>query len=279
MLDPWLVLDTLDRGGKDVGDPKGGRVARPRQKRPPAFLFAVALLRPLLMLLTRRRWSGAEHLVIDGGSVVVANHTSYADPLVVAHYLNDNGIHPNFLGKVEVFQVPVIGALLKAAGQIPVYRDTGQAADAYRAAVAAVNEGRCVTIYPEATLTRDPDLWPMRGKTGAARIALQTRCPVIPVAQWGAEQIIGPYSSRLDLLPRKEVIVRAGPPVDLSDLHERGISRDVLAEATDRIMAAIAALLEDLRGEQAPAERFDPRAAGLPGTGHPGTGTSQKGTS
>ena len=207
-------------------------MARPRQKRPPAFLFAVALLRPLLMLLTRRRWSGAEHLVIDGGSVVVANHTSYADPLVVAHYLNDNGIHPNFLGKVEVFQVPVIGALLKAAGQIPVYRDTGQAADAYRAAVAAVNEGRCVTIYPEATLTRDPDLWPMRGKTGAARIALQTRCPVIPVAQWGAEQIIGPYSSRLDLLPRKEVIVRAGPPVDLSDLHERGISRDVLAEAT-----------------------------------------------
>lgn len=279
MLDPWLVLDTLDRGSKDVGDPKGGRVARPRQKRPPAFLFAVALLRPLLMLLTRRRWSGAEHLVIDGGSVVVANHTSYADPLVVAHYLNDNGIHPNFLGKVEVFQVPVIGALLKAAGQIPVYRDTGQAADAYRAAVAAVNEGRCVTIYPEATLTRDPDLWPMRGKTGAARIALQTRCPVIPVAQWGAEQIIGPYSSRLDLLPRKEVIVRAGPPVDLSDLHERGISRDVLAEATDRIMAAITALLEDLRGEQAPAERFDPRAAGLPGTGNPGTGTTQKGTS
>ena len=254
-------------------------MARPRQKRPPAFLFAVALLRPLLMLLTRRRWSGAEHLVIYGGSVVVANHTSYADPLVVAHYLNDNGIHPNFLGKVEVFQVPVIGALLKAAGQIPVYRDTGQAADAYRAAVAAVNEGRCVTIYPEATLTRDPDLWPMRGKTGAARIALQTRCPVIPVAQWGAEQIIGPYSSRLDLLPRKEVIVRAGPPVDLSDLHERGISRDVLAEATDRIMAAITALLEDLRGEQAPAERFDPRAAGLPGTGNPGTGTSQKGTS
>jgi 1-acyl-sn-glycerol-3-phosphate acyltransferase len=279
VLDPWLVLDTLDRGGKDVGDPKGGRVARPRQKRPPAFLFAVALLRPLLMLLTRRRWSGAEHLVIDGGSVVVANHTSYADPLVVAHYLNDNGIHPNFLGKVEVFQVPVIGALLKAAGQIPVYRDTGQAADAYRAAVAAVNEGRCVTIYPEATLTRDPDLWPMRGKTGAARIALQTRCPVIPVAQWGAEQIIGPYSSRLDLLPRKEVIVRAGPPVDLSDLHERGISRDVLAEATDRIMAAITALLEDLRGEQAPAERFDPRAADIPGTGNPGTGTSQKGTS
>lgn len=254
-------------------------MARPRQKRPPAFLFAVALLRPLLMLLTRRRWSGAEHLVIDGGSVVVANHTSYADPLVVAHYLNDNGIHPNFLGKVEVFQVPVIGALLKAAGQIPVYRDTGQAADAYRAAVAAVNEGRCVTIYPEATLTRDPDLWPMRGKTGAARIALQTRCPVIPVAQWGAEQIIGPYSSRPHLLPRKEVIVRAGPPVDLSDLHERGISRDVLAEATDRIMAAITALLEDLRGEQAPAERFDPRAAGLPGTGNPGTGTSQKGTS
>lgn len=246
---------------------------RTRQKRPPAFLLAVGLLRPLLMALMRRRWSGTEHLVLDRGSVVVANHTSYADPLVVAHFLNDNGIHPNFLGKVEVFNLPVVGAILRGAGQIPVYRDTGQAADAYRAAVAAVSAGRCIVIYPEATLTRDPGLWPMRGKTGAARIALQTRCPVIPVAQWGAEAIIGPYERSVHLFPVKEVVVKAGPPVDLGDFYEQPISRVVLEEATGRIMAAITGLLEEIRGERAPTERFDPRAAG-PHT----TGNSERGT-
>ena len=238
-----------------------------RQKRPPGFLFAVGLLRPLLMALMRRNWSGAQHIPKDRGCVVVANHFSYVDPLIVAHFLNDHGIMPSFLGKVEVFKVPVIGRILKAAKQIPVYRETGQAADAYRAAVAAVNEGHCVAIYPEATLTRDPDLWPMRGKTGAARIALQTRCPVIPLAQWGGQAILGPYESRPHFLPIKEATVVAGPPVDLSDLHDRPMSREVLEESTRRIMAAITGLLEEIRGEQAPAEVFDPRAKGVPTTG------------
>lgn len=231
-----------------------------RQPRPPAFLFAVGVLRPLLMALMRRDWSGGEHLVADRGCVVVANHNSYADPLIVAHFLNDHGIMPSFLGKVEVFRLPVVGRLLKAAQQIPVYRETGQAADAYRAAVDAVRAGHCVALYPEATLTRDPELWPMRGKTGAARIALQTRCPVIPVAQWGAAAIIGPYERRPHLLPIKTVQVRAGEPVDLSDLYDQPLSRAVLVEATERIMAAITALLEGMRGERAPVDRFDPRS-------------------
>ena len=79
-----------------------------------------------------------------------------------------------------VFRVPVVGAILRGAEQIPVYRKTGRAADAYRAAVAAVESGKCVAIYPEGTLTRDPDLWPMVGKTGAARIALDDAVPGHP---------------------------------------------------------------------------------------------------
>lgn len=240
-----------------------------RQKRPPAFLFAVALLRPPLMALTRRRWSGAENLVRDRGCVVVPNHNSHVDPLVVAHFLNDNGVTPSFLGKIEVFDIPVVGRILRAARQIPVYRESGQAGDAYRAAVAAVRGGQAVVIYPEATLTRDPDLWPMRGKTGAARVALQTRCPVIPVAQWGSQQILYPYSKHAHLLPAKEVTVVAGPPVDLSDLYDRPVTKAVVDEATGRIMATLTSMLEEIRGEQAPAERFDPRRKGLPPTGNP----------
>jgi 1-acyl-sn-glycerol-3-phosphate acyltransferase len=159
--------------------------------------------------------------------------------------------------------------MLTHAEQIPVYRRSTQAAEAFRAAVDAVHEGKCVPIFPEGTLTRDPDLWPMTGKTGAARVALTTGCPLIPVAQWGPQEILAPYGRRVRLLPRRTMHVWAGPPVDLSDLQGKPLDRAVLGEATERLLDAITALLEQIRGEHAPAERFDTRRAGLAETGDP----------
>jgi len=142
-------------------------------------------LRALMMVTTRRNWRGAENFPSSGGFVVCPNHISYVDPFAFAHFLYDNGHPPFFLAKSEVFRIPILGRLLKAAQQIPVYRGTDQAAEAFSAAVAAVQDGKCVPIFPEGTLTRDPQMWPMTARTGAARVALTTRCPVIPVAQWG----------------------------------------------------------------------------------------------
>ncbi len=235
---------------------------------PFAYRLAVAIIRPLLMVLTKRDWHGTEHFPAKGGFIVTPNHLSHADPLVFAHFLYDSGHPPYFLGKEAVFRVPVVGAILRGAQQIPVYRNTGRAADAFRAAVEAVNSGKCVGVYPEGTLTRDPELWPMVGKTGAARIALATRCPVIPVAQWGPQEILEPYGKRPALFPRKTMQVTAGPPVDLSDLWDQPVTGTLLREATDRIVSAITVELEKLRGEQAPAERFDTRKHGLPETGN-----------
>ena len=228
----------------------------------------MSILRPLLMVLTKRDWRGAENLPETGGFVAVPNHLSYTDPLIFAHYMHDNGRPPFFLGKEGVFRVPVVGAILRGAQQIPVYRNSGQAADAFRAAVAAVEEGKCVGVYPEGTLTRDPDLWPMVGKTGAARIALSTRCPVIPVAQWGPQELLEPYGRKVRLFPRKTMHVSAGPPVDLADLYDQPVTSALLREATARIMTALTAQLELLRGEKAPLERFDSRRHGLPQTGN-----------
>src|SRR5690606_31058492 len=129
--------------------------------------------------------------------------------------------------------------IIAKTGQIPVYRESGQAAGAFRAAVDAIRAGRCVAIYPEGTLTRDPDLWPMTGKTGAARVALETQCPVIPVAQWGAQEILARYAKKPKIFPRKVMHVRAGPPVDLADLYGLPLTALVLKDATERIMAAI----------------------------------------
>ena len=236
---------------------------------PWAYRVAALLVRPWLMILTKRDWRGAEHLPREGGFVVSPNHISYADPLPFAHYMFDNGRAAYFLAKESVFRVRGVGWVLRKAGQIPVHRNSVAAADAFRSAVDGVRAGKVVAIFPEGTITRDPDLWPMRGKTGAARVALETRCPLIPVAQWGAPEILSPYGHRPSLFPRKTIRVLAGPPVDLDDLYGQPIDTRVLREATDRLMDRITELLEQVRGETRPSERFDPRAHGVPEIGDP----------
>jgi 1-acyl-sn-glycerol-3-phosphate acyltransferase len=247
-------------------------VAKPRKLRQPkgwAFGFCVALLEPVLLTLTKRRWKGGENIPETGGCVLAVNHVSHLDPLTFAHFVYAWGRIVRYLAKAEMFEVPFIGRIVKSAKQIPVYRLTTDASLSFTAAVAAVEDGECVVVYPEGTITRQPDLWPMTGRTGAARIALASGAPVIPMAQWGPNHILAPYAKRPRLLPRKTIYVSAGPPVDLDDLRAQQLTPEVLHEATDRIMDEVTRLLEEIRGEQAPAERFDPRAVGVSEIGNP----------
>jgi 1-acyl-sn-glycerol-3-phosphate acyltransferase len=269
-----LVASTLT--GSTVGPCPTRRdeapVANPRrlrERRGWAFGFCVAVVEPLLLLVTRRRWRDGESIPAEGGCVLAVNHVSHLDPLTCAHFVYAWGRIPRFLAKAEVFEVPVLGRIVRSAGQIPVRRSSTDASASFTAAVAAVGRGDCVVVYPEGTITRDPDLWPMRGKTGAARIALSSRVPVVPVAQWGAQRILAPYAKRPHLFPRRTIAMSAGRPVPLDDLREQPLTPEVLREATDRIMDHVTRLLEEIRGEDAPGRRFDPRAAGLRETGNP----------
>jgi 1-acyl-sn-glycerol-3-phosphate acyltransferase len=240
-----------------------------QERRGWAFGFCVAIVEPLLLLFTKRRWSGGENIPARGGCVVAANHISHLDPLTCAHFLYGYGRIVRYLAKAELFDVPFVGMIVRSAGQIPVYRMTTDAALSFTAAVDAVQRGRCVVVYPEGTISREPDLWPMTGKTGAARIALASGVPVIPLAQWGAQHILAPYTKRPRLLPRKTISMKAGAPVPLDDLREQTPTPEVLREATNRIMDEVTRLLEDVRGEQAPEVRFDPRSAGVREIGNP----------
>ena len=118
--------------------------------------------------------------------------------------------------------------------------------------------GKCVVVYPEGTITRDPDLWPMVGKSGAARIALETGAPVIPIGQWGAQKLLAPYAKKPDLFPRKLITMKVGDPVDLSDLAGKERDPAAVNEATERIMAALTDLVEEVRGETAPERAVQP---------------------
>ncbi|OKI61415.1 lysophospholipid acyltransferase family protein [Streptomyces sp. MJM1172] len=227
------------------------------------YRLAAVIAKPPLVVLFKRDWRGMDHIPAEGGFITAVNHNSYLDPLSYAHFQYNTGRVPRLLAKAALFKVPFVGSILRGSGQIPVYRESTNALDAFRAAVTAIESGECVAFYPEGTLTRDPDMWPMAGKTGAARVALVTRAPVIPVAQWGANLAMPPYAkeNKLRLFPRKTLQVKAGPPVDLSEFYDREPTPDVLKDATETIMAAITELLEDLRGQQAPAEPYDHRKA------------------
>lgn len=227
------------------------------------YRFAAALVKPPMLALFRRDWRGIENIPQTGGFLTVVNHNSYLDPLSYAHYQYNTGRVPRFLAKVALFRSGFVGMMMRHTGQIPVYRETSDAVGAFRAAVEAVHAGECVAFYPEATLTRDPQLWPMEGKTGAARVALITRAPVIPVAQWGAHEAMPPYARtrRIRLFPRKTLTVLAGPPVDLSEFYDQEHTTEVLRQATDRIMDAITELLATIREEPPPAARHVHRRA------------------
>jgi 1-acyl-sn-glycerol-3-phosphate acyltransferase len=214
--------------------------------------FAVVVAKPVMTVLTRRTWRGMEHVPVSGAAVVVVNHTSHADPLVAAHFLYDSGRWPQFLAKASVFEVPVVGWLLTQVRQIPVRRGTADAARALDAAMDAVKAGEAVVIYPEGTTTKQPELWPMRGKTGAARLALTTGAPVIPMVTWGAAQIFDPRTGKLHLRPRMPVTVVAGPPLDLSRWAGAEPSTATLYEVTDEIMVRLSDMLADIRGGSAP---------------------------
>ncbi|HSV68232.1 MAG TPA: lysophospholipid acyltransferase family protein [Mycobacteriales bacterium] len=212
---------------------------------------------PVTWLLFRKQWRGLEHIPASGGAIVVANHISYADPASFINFIYDAGRIPRFLAKSSLFDVFLLGRVMRRCACIPVYRGSAEAKDSLRAAVAAVRAGECVVIYPEGTVTRDPDWWPMLAKTGVARLALETDVPVIPVAQWGPQLAVDVYNKRYRLLGRrKPVTVQAGQPVDLSAYRDQPVTGALLREVTDVVMRAVRDQLAEIRGETPPAEFY-----------------------
>jgi 1-acyl-sn-glycerol-3-phosphate acyltransferase len=223
------------------------------------FMLLAGLARPLMNILMAKKWEGTEKLP-QGGFIAAPNHCTEIDPVVVGHMLYNMNRPPHFLAKAGLFKAPVLGFLLRATRQIPVERSTAGANRSLQAAQEVVDAGGAIIIYPEGTLTRDPDLWPMKGHTGAARLAIQTGAPVVPIAHWGAQEVFPRYAKRFHIFPRKTVRVLVGDPVDLSGFAGRPLDRATLNEATELIMDAITRLLAELRNEEPPAERWDPAA-------------------
>lgn len=228
------------------------------------YRFVICVVKPLLLLLTKRDWRGAENIPADGGIIVAANHVSEIDPLIIGHFLVDQRRAPRFLAKAELFRTAPLKWIVEGAKQIPVYRHAADASAAVAPAVDALRQGECVLIYPEGSATRDPELWPMKARTGVARVALLSGAPVIPIAMWGPEAILPYKARRPKLFPRRTMQILVGPPVDLSAFMDRPMTADLLRAATDAIMRRVADQLAELRGGTPPTQFYDMRGGSSP---------------
>jgi 1-acyl-sn-glycerol-3-phosphate acyltransferase len=221
---------------------------------------AASLFYPAQWVTGRRRFVGEQHIPNPGPAIIVVNHISYLDPVHTAVFVHHAGRVPRFMAKHTIMDLPLIGLLARRLEQIPVYRGGGDAKESLRAAIDALGKGRSVIIYPEGTITRDPDFWPMRARTGVARLALECDVPVIPVVHWNTHLVYDHYhGKKFRPLPRRTIVTQAGPPVDLSTFRGRPVDGTLLREVTDHIMRSVRDLLADVRGEPAPELFFQPQ--------------------
>lgn len=223
------------------------------------FGFFARVVRPLLLLQAKYDVRSPEKLPATGGYVLAPNHFSNIDPLVVGFMSWRLGRVPRFLAKSSLWKVPFLGWVMRSTGQVPVDR-TGRTrgSDPVAAGRDAVRRGEGIIVYPEGSLTREPGLWPMRGKSGAVRLALESGAPLIPMAHWGADAIMGRYSKRIRFFPRTHLTFVFGDPIDLSAYRGRHVDNHELLEITEVLMAAITELLQTLRDGTPPAIRYDP---------------------
>jgi 1-acyl-sn-glycerol-3-phosphate acyltransferase len=218
-------------------------------------------VRFLLHLCTRRTQVGTGHLPVAGAVIVVGNHLSVADAFVLTAAVARRGRRIRLLGTAGLFTAPGVGALLRKAGYVPVDRRSADPAAALAPARAALGASQCVGLYPEGAITRLPDGWPARGRTGVVRLALDTGAPVVPLAQWGTHRFVGAEGTRwralLSPLTRPRVDVRIGAPLDLRAMlgvdSAAQASGAQLRAGADAVMDALVAELVVLRGEPAPA--------------------------
>ncbi|KEI43024.1 lysophospholipid acyltransferase family protein [Saccharopolyspora rectivirgula] len=224
---------------------------------------------PITGALGRTRVSGMSNIPATGPALLVMNHVSHLDPVYDAVTVHRAGRIPRFLAKNTLWDVPVLRNIMLGTGQIPVFRGTSDAQKSLREAHRGLADGKVILIYPEGTITKDPAGWPMTPKVGVARLALSNDVPVVPAARWGTRDIYDHYQKKFQPFPRKEVTIKFGEPVDLSSYRGKGKEEDkgTLQEVTRLLMLRVRELLAEIRGEQPPAEFFDPRNAKRSGNG------------
>lgn len=222
--------------------------------------FCQVIMYPTSFLLGRKKIEGLQNIQREGGFLLVGNHISHIDPLYDSVAVRKSGRIPRFLAKASLWKVPVLGRALAGSDQIPVERGGAGAGQAsLELAEETLRQGRIVLVYPEGTVTRDPGHWPMKPRPGIGALALSGDFPVIPVAHWGTHQVYASYTKgrRFTPLPRKDIHIVFGEPIDMTELRSRPVDARSIRDASLLIMTVVRDMVAEIRGETPPAEFFD----------------------
>ena len=195
------------------------------RRRTPLYTIVSVLYALIAKLVFRMRFEGLEHIPTEGPVLLMANHQSFWDPCTLVRCGRGREIH--FMGKKELFAIPVLGALFRAAHGFPVDRG-GTDMQAMRTGLAILAGGDILGIFPEGTRAKTAHMLPLHG--GASMIAMRSRCPVVPV------YIEGRYR------PFARMTVRVGAPIEADDLYAGRVNRASCDELTARIEARFAQL-------------------------------------
>jgi len=223
--------------------------------------------RPELVTIARFEFSGLENIPSEGPAIVVGNHRSYFDAAAVGLAIVQTGRNARFLGKKEVFDAPIVGAMARAAGGIRVERGTGSD-EPLQAAAAALEAGEVICLMPQGTIPRGPAFFDpeLKGRWGAARLAAMTKAPVIPLGVWGTEKV-WPRSARLpnlNPLNRPLVTITGGPPVPLTygdpDTDTKAIMSAIVDLLPDEARIKRTPTPEELTLTYPPGYKGDPTA-------------------
>jgi 1-acyl-sn-glycerol-3-phosphate acyltransferase len=233
-----------------------------------ATLGSVMALFSRLQVERQRGRRDAARQLPGGPIIVISNHTSYADGVLLALACRKLGRNLRLLATSGVFGAPVLGTVARRLGFIKVRRGAADASASLDEAAEALAAGEAVGLYPEGRLTRHPELWPERAKTGAVRLALRTGAPIVPVAMVGAHLVVTRRrllpNLVLNLLRRPTVDARVGEPIHVRALMHVGPetepTNDEVRIAADLVMGRLVALVAELRGEAPPHPHGAPRA-------------------
>ena len=209
----------------------------------PTYAVARSILVPWLRAWFRWNIEGTENVPTDGPALFAFNHIAFLDPLAAAYVIDGAGRHPRFLAKHDLWDDKRIAWLLKGTRQIPVQWGSAAAKDALRPAIDALKAGETIVIFPEGTITLDPDLDPMRAKSGVARLALAAQIPVIPCALWGTANVWG-RGYAPNWRPRQDLCVRIGSPLTV---HGDPDSPEDWTRVGEEVMNEVRKLLASIR--------------------------------
>jgi 1-acyl-sn-glycerol-3-phosphate acyltransferase len=199
----------------------------------PVIRAALGLFRVLDFRFTVE---GEENIPQDGGAVLASNHVSYLDFLFVGLAAHPKRRFVRFMAKKSVFDNPVSGPLMRGMHHIPVDRAAG--ASAYGMAVSALKDGELVGVFPESTISRA--FVPRSMKSGAARLALDSGAPLLPVVVWGGQRVW--TSGRRPALKRHvPVVVKVGAAIEVTGIETAAALTAVLHERLTKLSAEVQA--------------------------------------